>query len=362
MAMPIISVIIPVYNVESYIHRCVDSVLKQSFTDLEIILVDDGSPDNCSAICDEYAEKDYRVQVIHQINGGLSAARNAGLNRATGKYIYFVDSDDFIDLDLLSTVVPEMENGSDLVAFGFTRFNDSNEEKRVVWKEKEILLNKDNRVSFFAEQLLQYQMGWEAWSRVFRRDIIERNHIRFEDNAKIFAEDLYFCLCYCAHAKKIVSIDKALYYYNQRENSIMGQEKIVLNAGRMNELGKALLEHLKKESVDLSLIRAFPIIYYFIMDNVISRYTQKHSLSIDALRKLLKEDIQDYDFYITQIRRLRRNRNWMRKLYSAYETEKRIDIAEFYADGNLFLFKLKYKLNVYVEWLRVHVLRRAVCQ
>ena len=121
--MPIVSVIIPVYNVESYIHRCVDSVLNQSFTDLEIILVDDGSPDNCPAICDEYAVKDCRVQVIHQENNGLSAARNAGLDRASGKYIYFVDSDDYIDKTLLATIVPYMRKGYDLVAFSYVRFN-----------------------------------------------------------------------------------------------------------------------------------------------------------------------------------------------------------------------------------------------
>lgn len=94
--LPLISVIVPVYNVESYIHRCIDSILNQTYVNLEIILVDDGSPDNCGQICDEYAQKDNRIIVIHQSNGGLSVARNAGLNKCTGKYIGFVDSDDCI--------------------------------------------------------------------------------------------------------------------------------------------------------------------------------------------------------------------------------------------------------------------------
>ena len=97
--MPKISVIIPVYNVSQYLHRCVDSVINQTYSDLEIILVDDGSPDDCPIICDEYSKKDARVKVIHKPNGGLSSARNAGLDIATGEYVGFVDSDDWIEED-----------------------------------------------------------------------------------------------------------------------------------------------------------------------------------------------------------------------------------------------------------------------
>ena len=96
MTMPLISVIVPVYKVEPYIHRCVDSILEQTYQNLEIILVDDGSPDNCPAICDEYAAKDKRVKVIHKPNGGPSDARNVGMAAATGEYLSFVDSDDWL--------------------------------------------------------------------------------------------------------------------------------------------------------------------------------------------------------------------------------------------------------------------------
>ena len=95
--MPKVSVIVPVYKVESYLRKCVDSILGQSFSDFEVILVDDGSPDNCGAICDDYATRDQRVKVIHKINGGLSDARNVGLDAAIGQYICFVDSDDWIE-------------------------------------------------------------------------------------------------------------------------------------------------------------------------------------------------------------------------------------------------------------------------
>ena len=99
--MPVISVIVPVYNVEKYLHRCVDSILAQTFTDFELILVDDGSPDNCGKICDEYAEKDSRIHVIHKVNGGLSDARNAGIDWAfansNSEWVTFIDSDDWVD-------------------------------------------------------------------------------------------------------------------------------------------------------------------------------------------------------------------------------------------------------------------------
>lgn len=106
---PLISVIVPVYNVEQYIHQCVDSILSQTYKNLEIILVDDGSPDNCPAICDGYARNDDRVKIIHQENGGLSAARNSALDLCTGEYIAFVDSDDWIESNAYEEMMSEMQ-------------------------------------------------------------------------------------------------------------------------------------------------------------------------------------------------------------------------------------------------------------
>lgn len=101
----LVSVIIPIYDVENYLRQCVDSVIKQTYSNLEIILVDDGSPDRCPVICDKYAESDSRIKVIHKKNGGLSDARNAGLSIAQGEYVYFLDSDDYIELEAIETLV-----------------------------------------------------------------------------------------------------------------------------------------------------------------------------------------------------------------------------------------------------------------
>ena len=221
--MPAISVIVPVYKVEDYLRECIDSILCQTYTDFELILVDDGSPDNCGIICDDYAAKDSRIIVIHQKNGGLSTARNTGLDIATGKYICFADSDDHIKQDLLETVIPYMEQGKDLVVFNHDRVFPDGKVQQFSHHLGTYILSDKNRTDFFINTLLAYNIGWEAWNRMFRKEIIDTYHLRFADNKQIFAEDLYFNLCYCAHIHEIISIPQSLYLYNVRDNSIMRQ-------------------------------------------------------------------------------------------------------------------------------------------
>ncbi|MCF0156053.1 MAG: glycosyltransferase, partial [Veillonella sp.] len=136
-----ISVIVPIYNVEPYIHQCVDSIINQTYKDLEIILVDDGSPDNCGKICDEYAAKDDRVKVIHRPNGGLSAARNSGLDVATGEYIAFVDSDDYIACNMYSDMMEFMlKHKLDIVVCSSYRVKNSKiKEEKYTYEETTIL-------------------------------------------------------------------------------------------------------------------------------------------------------------------------------------------------------------------------------
>jgi len=219
--MPQFSIIVPVYNVEQYLKTCVDSILEQTYNDFELILVDDGSPDNCSAICDEYAKIDSRVHVIHQENRGLSAARNAGLDAAVGKFVCFVDSDDSVKNNLLETVMPYLDGEAELVVFNHERVYPTGEVKLCFHKLGSYTLSGYDRVSFFTNTLLPYKIGWEAWNRIFRRDIIENYRLRFADNSHIFAEDMYFSICYCAHINKIISISQSLYFYTIRDDSIM---------------------------------------------------------------------------------------------------------------------------------------------
>lgn len=222
------SIIIPIYKVELYLRRCIDSVLKQTFTDFECILVDDGSPDRCPEICDEYANKDNRIKVIHKVNGGLSDARNAGLDIAKGEYIYFLDGDDYIESSLLENVQKEIKNtNADMVVFNYFSVNEHGDalyDSSFSAKEYTILSQKDY-INFVCKEVLHYKMGWEVWNRVFKHSIIDDINLRFYDNKKIYAEDIYFLLCYLLEAHKVSVIDKKLHYYVRRSDSITGANK-----------------------------------------------------------------------------------------------------------------------------------------
>lgn len=316
-----VSIIVPIYNVQEYLCTCIESVLRQTYQDFELILVDDGSPDNCGAICDEYATKDERIRVIHQQNGGLSAARNAGLDVATGKYIYFLDGDDFIDPDLLETAATYMETGLDMLIFGYRKVfeNSDTQEKKQNWHGQIQILNEQERKHFLINTLLAYKLGWEAWNRVYRREIIEKYELRFEDNRKIFAEDLYFCLCYCAHADAILSVDKCLYNYRIRNTSIMGQEKSKLNIGRYNELGKAVLLHFQKWENCQYLAKDFYTIHYMIVTAHFLGAYYASGLSVPEFKKLVVENIEDWDFYSANVKQ--QLRNWRRSKPGFAEAE-----------------------------------------
>lgn len=208
-----VSIIVPVYKTEKYIHRCVDSILSQTFSDIEVILVDDGSPDKCSEICDEYAIKDGRVKVIHQENSGVSAARNAGLAICSGEYLLFVDADDYIYEKYVYKLVDETEKGYDLVCCGY---NDMSEYGIV--KCNDFYTNNFNR-----EQLVKCIIngtGGVLWGKIFRTEIIRKYNLKLDE--KLFmSEDMIFVLEYIKYINYWFAIEDVLYNYNRlNENSI----------------------------------------------------------------------------------------------------------------------------------------------
>lgn len=212
MNAPLISVIIPIYNVEPYLHRCVDSVLAQTYRNIEIILVDDGSPDNCPAICDEYAEKDSRVKVIHKENGGVSSARNAGLDIAKGDYIGFVDSDDWIEPDMYEVLYSAIQNtGADIASI-------------VVNTGDTQPIKKGNVKLFTSSEALkevckpQIGLPVSVWSKLSKAELFE--NIRFSNEItigedKLINGKLYLKSCSIAYQPY------ACYHYFYREGSAM---------------------------------------------------------------------------------------------------------------------------------------------
>lgn len=227
--MDVISVIVPVYNVEKYLERCVDSICKQTYKNLEIILVDDGSPDSCPKMCDEYARKDNRICVIHKENGGLGFARNSGLEIASGKYITFVDSDDWIHNEHIENLYKSIsEDDSDLAIGLYTKVaSDGKEEAYVsplkpgVYKDQEVV----NMILLpWIGSELEYpkdiKIEYCCWKNLYRRDLIDKYNVRFESEKYAAGEDLYFNIDYIYHATKVVSVEEKGYYYFVNNNSI----------------------------------------------------------------------------------------------------------------------------------------------
>lgn len=213
-----ISVIVPIYNVEDYLHRCVDSIINQTYTNLEIILVDDGSPDNCLKICDEYAKKDSRIKVVHKKNGGLSDARNAGLEIATGEYIGFVDSDDYISLYFYEKLMNVIKvSGSDIVECGVKKFTENNEINDV--ENSKLDFKIFNKFEAMQNLIMNKILSVTVWNKLYKKDVIDK--LRFKVGKT--NEDNFFTYLAFDNANKISKLDDELYYYLQRENSIMGE-------------------------------------------------------------------------------------------------------------------------------------------
>jgi len=213
-----VSVIIPVYNVEKYLAQCVDSVLSQDYKNLEVILVDDGSKDSCGAMCDDYKSKDDRVVVVHKANGGLSSARNAGTAVATGDYVAYVDSDDWVSEDYVSYLLGLAEkHGADIVSARLQTVWDNNSPEAIDYSSEEVYVF--DRKSALAEMLYGYKIMVTA-CKLFRTDIAKDHP--FPEG--VLYEDLGVMYKFFNDSDKIVSSNLPMYYYRRRSGSIMNEK------------------------------------------------------------------------------------------------------------------------------------------
>lgn len=221
MKNDLISVIVPVYNIETYVSECIESIRKQTYENLQIILIDDGSTDQSGNICDRYLLKDSRIEVIHQANKGPVVARKAGLEKAKGKYIGFVDGDDYIEPDMYYILMKEMEDSnSDFVHSGYWERN-----IRKVTLKKEIINLLNDRKKFLEKVLLRSYISPSNWSKLFKADLIKRAYDRL-DNKCMLGEDL-LALCICIlEGRKISIVDECYYHYRVREGSLSHQNDI----------------------------------------------------------------------------------------------------------------------------------------
>ena len=214
--MELISVIVPIYKVETYLDKCVRSIVEQTYTNLEIILVDDGSPDRCGDMCEDWAKKDNRIQVLHKENGGLSDARNAGLAVATGKLVSFIDSDDWISSDFIQTLYQAMErSGAQIAECAIELVDEQGNVLRKRGPEKEETLEK---IEALRRLILEEGVYQTVWNKLYRREVIEG--ILFEKGK--YNEDDFWTYQIFDRVEKLALVNKPMYYYLQRGGSIMG--------------------------------------------------------------------------------------------------------------------------------------------
>lgn len=266
--MPSVSIIVPVHNAESYLFRCIESVLSQSYTDFELLLIDDGSTDNSKTVCDDYAAKDSRIRVYHKVNGGVSSARNKGLGEAKGEYIIFIDADDYVNTAYIENL---MSSDSDLVITGAQRFNARNDSIAPL-----------STSSFNIEELPSH---WNTKSGInliyclpiakrFRSSIIQTNRIRFDENL-FYSEDMLFNMRYLIHSNTCFELPSLDYMYRieditRNRKFKMSANDLAIHFTHIND-GINDLEQITgsnsllsvRDDVNLRLLRKF---YYYLLN------------------------------------------------------------------------------------------------
>lgn len=304
----LISVIVPIYNVEKYLARCVDSIVNQTYKNLEIILVDDGSPDRCPQMCDDYAEKDSRIKVVHKKNGGLSDARNAGMAVATGKYISFIDSDDYVSDDFFECLLDVMnKENSDIAECSVVKFYEDN---RFDEFSDDLSVKTYDTQDAMSALIAENPFHQHVWNKLYKTELVK--DIPYAVGK--LNEDEFWTYQVFGRANKVSKLNKTMYYYFQRNSSIMG---VGYNIRRLDALeGKAnrqkyiennFPELSTQAKIDLygSCMFAYQSVLKFLSGadkkkalSIIKKYKNNCNLSFDEI-KLADKSARKY-FYLAK--------------------------------------------------------------
>ncbi|MBP1675648.1 MAG: glycosyl transferase [Bacteroidetes bacterium] len=318
MNQPKVSIIVPIYNVEKYLDRCMQSLLNQTLKDIEIIMVDDESPDNCPAMCDEYAKQDNRVKVIHKKNGGLGFARNSGLELVTGEYVAFLDSDDFVDVTMYEKLYTFLKkNKLDTCFCSSNLYYSANQIVPVNECKEERIFSGRHAINNFMMNMLGADMSITSddsymisvWKAIYSTRIINTNSIRFNSEKLIASEDLFFHIDYLSKAVQVGFIPQNLHYYFYNSTSISktySEQKYK----RLTAAIHALEGHLKKYLLpqffnyyyQCQIVHLYKIILNYEIEQLRYSYFKLRNkiakeLKTDILRGAITSlPLQDYTF------------------------------------------------------------------
>ncbi len=301
--MPFVSVIMPVYNVERYLRESIESVLNQTYKDFELILVDDGSPDKSPSICDEYAEKDSRVIVIHKKNGGLSSARNEGIEIAGGEYLYMIDSDDQIDPATLElSVAKAKKTSADLIIVGVSVHQIENDVEKSVTNinRPEFILN-EHELKDSLHMLIEQGMYKYAWDKLYRKDCIIKNKVRYNKFYDRVCEDTVFLYDLFPYLTCVATVPQICYHYMIRDNQSVVKkyipERFEKYLGRLYKLSELQNEISKSETLDGIVERNYSDSVLWSLANMFHKDCKLNLFGIIKFYKwMLKVDYTDPKF------------------------------------------------------------------
>lgn len=272
----LVSIIIPVYNVVLYLEKCIESVLTQTYPNIEIILIDDGSSDGSENICNQY-KKNNKIKVIHQKNRGVGAARNKGIQEAKGKYIVFVDSDDYVESTLVEELIKKQSKEYELVVCGIFNENEYRLKKSNI-VQKELIFQKEvpsiketeSYLNALGEYIPDPYFG-APYAKLYIKEILEKNNIKFEEN-EVFAEDLIFNLKYYQNISKIGIIPQALYHYRAFVATSLSQKKhsYVYMKKRWKIISQEYEKVYSRRNIDVPKKRIEQVIYNYLSSSIIN--------------------------------------------------------------------------------------------
>lgn len=322
MKKPKVSIIVPVYKTEKYLARCLKSLQEQTLTEIEIILVDDGSPDNCPELCDKAADEDKRIKVVHKTNAGAGMARNSGIDNAGGEYIGFVDSDDYVKKNMFEELYNAAEKyKAQLVISGMCFVggnvfkNSGGYTENVYFKDytlfetqediKQLLLGTTGALPHEPQDS---RYGTSVWKNLYKKDVIEKNNIRFLSERKILSEDLLFVMDYIRNTERAVGVPAAYYYYCRNDESLSkayDADRMGSFAVFLNELENRLKVSMPRTEYKIYFDRMAQA-YVRVWCSQVIMYAQENGETYLELRKKLKDictkkeiaiSLKDYPWY-----------------------------------------------------------------